>query len=70
MGAQRGARDPGGAWRVREDVTYLRPLDIDELRGDARKIKAAVGWEARTTWGALCDLMVRADLDALKRGGA
>ncbi|MFC4337856.1 GDP-mannose 4,6-dehydratase [Salininema proteolyticum] len=55
-------------WRdyVKHDERYERPADVPELTGDASRIRADLGWEARTKWADLARIMVDADLAALK----
>jgi GDPmannose 4,6-dehydratase len=54
-------------WRkyVRHDSRYCRPSEVDLLLGDATKAKAQLGWEARTSFEELVNLMVRADVELL-----
>lgn len=47
---------------VKGDVRYNRPAEVFALRGDARKAKRVLGWEPKTRFGDLVQLMVRADL--------
>ena len=56
--------DPAG--RVRQDPALLRPAEVDHLIGDATKARRALGWAPRMTFGALVELMVRADLERLR----
>ena len=44
------------------DPGYYRPTEVDVLQGDASKAAAKLGWHAVTTFHALVDLMVDADL--------
>jgi GDPmannose 4,6-dehydratase len=44
------------------DERYFRPVDVRELRGDTTKAFAKLGWEADTSMGGLCKLMVEADM--------
>jgi len=44
------------------DPRYLRPTEVDLLLGDPAKAKAELGWEPRTTFTELVDLMVDHDL--------
>ena len=53
---------------VRVDPVLARPADIEELVADASKAKRALGWEPRTTFEEVVEMMVRADLAALERG--
>jgi GDPmannose 4,6-dehydratase len=50
---------------VRIDPSLARPADIEELVADPAKARDRLGWEARTSFEEVVELMVRADLDAL-----
>jgi GDPmannose 4,6-dehydratase len=54
----------GRDWRefVEIDPRYFRPTEVDELRGDASKASAQLGWRARTDFFTLVRLMTEADL--------
>ena len=56
-------------WRdyVVVDPKFLRPADVDLLVGDAAKARAKLGWEPTVTFEELIQMMVDADLEALKR---
>jgi GDPmannose 4,6-dehydratase len=47
---------------VRHDELYERPLEVPSLRGDASRAKRELGWESRTTFEELVNLMVDHDL--------
>ena len=49
---------------VRADPRYLRPTEVDELRGDASKAARVLGWQPRTRFGELVRIMLEADLRA------
>jgi GDPmannose 4,6-dehydratase len=51
---------------VEVDSAYFRPAEVSDLRGDAAKAKAVLGWEPRTTFDELVDLMVDADMQLLE----
>ncbi len=53
---------------VRFDERYLRPTEVDVLIGDATRAREELGWQARTSGRTLAELMVRADVEALKHG--
>jgi GDPmannose 4,6-dehydratase len=50
---------------VQLDAQFLRPAEVDQLRGDSAKAKAQLGWEPTTTFEELIRLMTRADLALL-----
>ena len=56
-------------WRdhVVVDPKFLRPADVDCLVGDATKARTKLGWEPTVTFEELIQMMVDADLAALKR---
>ena len=45
---------------------YLRPTEVDLLIGDAGKAEKVLGWKAETKFNELVELMVDADLEALR----
>lgn len=53
---------------VRQDERYFRPAEVDLLVGDASKAGRVLGWEPRVTFRELVEMMVDADLEALKNG--
>ena len=59
----------GLAWRdyVRTDPSFLRPAEVDTLVGNAGKARQALGWTPRVSFSELIDMMVRADLERLRR---
>jgi GDPmannose 4,6-dehydratase len=52
---------------VRVDPDLTRPADIEELVADASKARRELGWEPRTSFEEVVEMMVRADLEALAR---
>jgi GDPmannose 4,6-dehydratase len=58
---------------VRIDERYFRPAEVDDLRADCTRARQVLGWQARTGFQALVQMMVDADIAALQRqlkGGA
>ncbi|HLF70728.1 MAG TPA: GDP-mannose 4,6-dehydratase, partial [Dehalococcoidia bacterium] len=53
-------------WRdfVRFDARYVRPTEVDHLKGDPSKAFEKLGWRAKTTFRELVRLMLAADLEA------
>jgi GDPmannose 4,6-dehydratase len=50
---------------VEIDPRYYRPAEVDLLIGDYSKAKAKLGWEPKTTFKGLIELMTDADLATL-----
>jgi len=50
---------------VRFDPVYLRPAEVDTLRGDASKAERLLGWRPKTTFHNLVRLMLEADVRAV-----
>ena len=48
---------------IQIDPRYLRPTEVDLLRGDASKAKRKLGWVSTTSFERLVDLMVESDLN-------
>jgi GDPmannose 4,6-dehydratase len=53
---------------VRIDPQFYRPAEVDHLIGSYQKAKEKLGWEPRTSFEELVNLMVDADLELLARG--
>jgi GDPmannose 4,6-dehydratase len=51
---------------VRVDPSLARPADIEELVAGPTKAKEELGWESRVSFDDLIELMVQADLSALR----
>jgi GDPmannose 4,6-dehydratase len=52
---------------VRLDPRYLRPAEVDSLRGDASKARVLLGWEPTIDFDTLIDRMVTNDLELARR---
>ena len=50
---------------VEQDERYMRPAEVDVLRGDASKAKEILGWEPRTSFADLVKKMVNNDIALL-----
>jgi GDPmannose 4,6-dehydratase len=48
------------------DPRFLRPAEVDQLIGDSSKARAQLGWEPRTSFRELVEMMVDADLERLE----
>lgn len=54
---------------VKTDKSYLRPLEVNYLLGDAGKAKREIGWEAKTKFEDLITIMVKEDVKRWKMQG-
>jgi GDPmannose 4,6-dehydratase len=54
-------------WRdyVRVDDKFKRPAEVPDLRGDATRIREALGWKPKVSFTDLVEMMVKADLELL-----
>ena len=52
------------------DPCFVRPAEVDLLLGDASKARRVLGWEPRTTFKQLVDIMVDADVERIARVAA
>jgi GDPmannose 4,6-dehydratase len=52
---------------VETDPRYFRPAEVDLLLGDASKARRMLGWEPRTTFRRLAELMTESDLALAER---
>jgi GDPmannose 4,6-dehydratase len=64
-------RHAGLDWEghVRFDDRYLRPSEVDALRGDASKAERVLGWKPTVDGTQLARIMVDADIEALEHEG-
>ncbi|MFQ5538345.1 MAG: GDP-mannose 4,6-dehydratase [Gemmatimonadota bacterium] len=49
------------------DARYLRPAEVDHLEGDATRAREALGWEPRTGFQELVEMMVDHDLELARQ---
>lgn len=52
---------------VSDHKKYIRPAEVDYLIGDYSKSKKVLGWEPKTNFRQLVEMMVKADLEKEKR---
>jgi GDPmannose 4,6-dehydratase len=62
-GEHERARDRAGNIRVELSTDHYRPAEVDYLVGDASKAREELGWNPRTTFAKLVEIMIRADLE-------
>lgn len=60
---ERGVDAETGRVFVEIDPSYMRPLEVDTLLGDATKAHKKLGWKPATTFNELVRMMVKSDLD-------
>ncbi len=53
---------------VKIDPKFMRPAEVDLLIGDCSKARDKLGWEPKTTFEELVDMMVESDLERLSKG--
>ena len=58
-----GAVDLDWEQYVSIDPTYYRPAEVDLLIGDSSRAKAELGWEPKTSFEELVQMMVEADME-------
>ena len=51
------------------DKKYYRPLEVEQLLGDAKKAKEELGWQPKTSFEDLVKIMVHADWAKVKKHG-
>jgi GDPmannose 4,6-dehydratase len=52
---------------VVQDQRFMRPAEVDLLIGDPAKAKAELGWEPKTSFRTLVEMMVDGDMEAVAR---
>ena len=63
---EKGVDTSTGEVIVEVDSKYIRPNEVSFLKGDPRRMHAALGWEAVTSFEEMISQMVRADFIAAK----
>lgn len=52
---------------VKVDPRYHRPAEVSQLIGDATKARSQLGWEPKTQFQDLVNMMVEADIDRIRQ---
>ena len=52
---------------VKQDPRFMRPAEVDVLRGDSSKAKEELGWINKTSFEELVEKMVRNDISTIER---
>jgi len=67
---EKGVDPSSGRVLVEIDPAYLRPTEVEHLRGDASRARAKLGWAPTVGFAGLVDLMTDADLALAEREAA
>jgi GDPmannose 4,6-dehydratase len=51
---------------VKQDPRFMRPAEVDVLRGDSTKAKEELGWKPTTSFDDIVKKMVTRDVELLK----
>ena len=51
---------------VKQNPRYMRPAEVDVLRGDSTKAKRELGWTPKTPFGEMVSKMVTNDIKLLQ----
>ena len=62
-----GVDSSTGETLVAIDPRYFRPTEVDFLQGDATKARQKLGWQPKTSFSELVQMMVEEDLQATKK---
>jgi GDPmannose 4,6-dehydratase len=54
---------------IRIDERFMRPVDVNYLKGDYKKSLTKLGWRPKTRFKALAEIMVNSDLERWRRWG-
>ena len=65
---ERGVCRKTGKVVVEVSPQYYRPTEVDLLLGDASKAKSVLGWEPKTTFRKLVEIMTDADFKLAEKG--
>jgi len=65
---EKGIDRKSGKIIVEIDPRYFRPSEVDVLVGDYSKAKTVLQWQPQTSFKQLVEIMLKADLDLMKKG--
>ena len=66
--AEEGVDSRTGKAIVKVDPRYFRPTEVQQLLGDASKARQRLGWSPRVTFAGLVEMMVDAEVKAVREG--
>ena len=52
---------------IKQDPRFMRPAEVDVLRGDCKKAKEKMGWISQTSFSELVKIMVNKDIELLSK---
>jgi len=52
---------------VKQDPRYMRPAEVDVLKGDSTKAREEIGWQPNTSFEEMINIMVKNDIHLLSR---
>jgi len=64
---EKGINRKNGKVLVEVSEKYYRPAEVDLLLGDSSKAKKILGWQAKTKFSDLVDLMMEADIKRVEK---
>jgi GDPmannose 4,6-dehydratase len=64
---EKGIDTTSGKTVIRIDPKYFRPAEVDLLLGDPTKARSQMGWELKTSFEQLVNMMTDADLELSER---
>ncbi len=64
-----GIEKKTGKVRIKINKNYYRPTEVDLLIGDPKKANKILGWEAKTKFKELAQIMVKSDLEKITKRG-
>ena len=51
---------------IKQDIKFMRPAEVDYLKGNSTKAKDVLGWSPKTTFDEMIKKMVDKDIELLK----
>ena len=67
--AEQGIDASNGKVLIVIDPNYYRPTEVDLLIGNPQKAKELLGWQAKTSFKELAQLMAKADFEKVRKRG-
>jgi GDPmannose 4,6-dehydratase len=67
--AEQGIDTSNGKVLIVIDPNYYRPTEVDLLIGNPQKAKELLGWQAKTSFKELAQLMAKADFEKVRKRG-